>query len=132
MDEAVEPENMMHQMLIVSAVNARASRHQAERVGRRVGEPGCGLPLPQLTLWPESHEHQEGSAWGNVHMATDEQQPHSVGRAPGIMSNCFNRDGWCGAVGAGRDLSSPPPLKPELPEDELVSVQRLPFDKCIL
>lgn len=55
---------------------------------------------------------------GNVHMATAEQQPYSLGRAPGIMSNCFNRDGWFGIVGAGRDLSLLSLLKPELPGDE--------------
>lgn len=34
------------------------------------------------------------------------------------MSNCFNRDGWFGIVGAGRDLSLLSLLKPELPGDE--------------
>lgn len=44
------------------------------------------------------------------------QQPHSVGRAPGIMSNCFNSDGWFGAVGAGRNLSLLSLFKPECQE----------------
>lgn len=53
-------------------------------------------------------------------MATAKQRPYSVGWAPGIMSNCFNRDSWFGFVGAGRDLSFLSQLKPELPGEVLV------------